>query len=43
MEFRSPDPSCNPYLAFAAMFEASMDGIKHNIDPGYPTELMNLN
>jgi len=39
VEFRSPDPSCNPYLAFAAMLEAGMDGIKHKIDPGEPTEI----
>ena len=39
VEFRSPDPSCNPYLAFAAMLEAGMDGIKNKIDPGKPIEL----
>lgn len=39
VEFRCPDPSCNPYLAFAAMLEAGMDGIKNKIDPGEPTEL----
>jgi glutamine synthetase len=34
-----PDPSCNPYLAFAAVLEAGMDGIKNKIDPGEPTEV----
>lgn len=38
-EFRCPDPSCNPYLAFAAMLEAGMDGIKNKIHPGEPTEI----
>ncbi|MCE5213751.1 MAG: type I glutamate--ammonia ligase [Methanobacterium sp.] len=39
VEFRCPDPSCNPYLAFAAMLEAGMDGIKNKIHPGEPTEI----
>lgn len=39
VEFRCPDPSCNPYLAFAAMLEAGMDGIKNKMHPGEPTEL----
>ncbi len=34
IEYRSPDPTCNPYLAFAVMLEAGMDGIKNKIDPG---------
>jgi len=34
VEFRPPDPSCNPYLAFAAMMMAGMDGILNKIDPG---------
>ncbi|MDR0900479.1 MAG: type I glutamate--ammonia ligase [Methanobrevibacter sp.] len=38
IEYRSPDPSCNPYLAFAAMLEAGLDGLKNKIDPGDPTE-----
>lgn len=38
IEYRSPDPSCNPYLAFTAMLEAGLDGIKNKIDPGDPTE-----
>jgi glutamine synthetase len=33
LEFRPPDPSCNPYLAFAAMLCAGIDGIKKKIDP----------
>jgi len=39
IEYRCPDPSCNPYLAFAAMLEAGLDGINNKIDPGEPTEL----
>ena len=35
-ELRSPDPSCNPYLAFAVVLKAGMDGIKNQIDPGEP-------
>jgi glutamine synthetase len=38
MEFRCPDPSCNPYLAFAAMLMAGLDGIKNKIDPGDPAD-----
>jgi glutamine synthetase len=34
VEFRIPDPSCNPYLAFAAMLMAGIDGIQNKIDPG---------
>ncbi len=33
LEFRCPDPSCNPYLAFAALLCAGIDGIKRKIDP----------
>ena len=32
-EFRSPDPMCNPYLTFAAMLAAGLDGIKNKIEP----------
>jgi glutamine synthetase len=35
-ELRSPDPSCNPYLAFAVVLKAGIDGIKNHIDPGEP-------
>ena len=39
IEFRSPDPMANPYLAFAAMLMAGLDGIKNKILPGEPAEL----
>jgi glutamine synthetase len=38
IEFRPPDNSCNPYLAFAAMLMAGIDGIQNKIDPGEPLE-----
>lgn len=38
IEFRSPDPICNPYLAFSAMLMAGLDGIQNKIDPGKPLE-----
>ncbi len=38
LEFRCPDPSCNPYLAFAAMLMAMIDGIQNKIDPGEPLD-----
>jgi len=38
LEFRCPDPSCNPYLAFSAMLMAAIDGIKNKIDPGDPLD-----
>lgn len=38
MEFRCPDPSCNPYLAFSAMMMAGLDGITNRIDPGEPLD-----
>ena len=38
MEFRCPDPSCNPYLAFSALLMAGLDGILNKIDPGDPMD-----
>jgi len=38
VEFRPPDPSCNPYLAFAAMLMAGLDGVQNQIDPGEPVD-----
>jgi glutamine synthetase len=37
-EFRTPDPLCNPYLAFACIFEAGIDGIRNKIEPGDPVD-----
>ena len=44
VEFRCPDPLCNPYLAFPAMLLAGLDGIRNKIDPGEPmdTDLFEL-
>jgi glutamine synthetase len=38
VELRCPDPSCNPYLAFAAMLAAGLDGIKRNLELARPVE-----
>ena len=38
LEFRCPDPSCNPYLAFTALTMAALDGIQNKIDPGDPVD-----
>jgi glutamine synthetase len=38
IEFRCPDPSSNPYLAFAAMLLAGIDGIKNKIEPHEPVD-----
>src|SRR5579864_2623832 len=38
VEFRPPDPSCNPYLAFSAMMMAGLDGVENKIDPGQPLD-----
>jgi glutamine synthetase len=38
VEVRYPDPSCNPYLTFAAMLMAGLDGIENKIDPGAPLD-----
>jgi glutamine synthetase len=37
-ELRCPDPSCNPYLAFAVMLKAGLAGIKNNLTPPKPVE-----
>jgi glutamine synthetase len=39
LEFRSPDPTCNPYLTFAVILAAGLDGIRRGIDPGDPVDL----
>jgi len=38
VEFRPPDPSCNPYLAFSAMLMAGLDGVLNKVDPGEPLD-----
>ena len=38
VEFRPPDPAANPYMAFAAMMMAGLDGVLHKIDPGQPLD-----
>jgi glutamine synthetase len=38
IEFRCPDPSCNPYLAFSAILMAALDGVQNRIDPGDPLD-----
>lgn len=38
LEFRCPDPSCNPYLSFSAILMAVIDGIQNKIDPGEPLD-----
>jgi glutamine synthetase len=38
LEFRCPDPSCNPYLSFSAIVMAMIDGIKNRLDPGKPLD-----
>ncbi|MEM4634041.1 MAG: glutamine synthetase family protein, partial [Candidatus Anstonellaceae archaeon] len=38
IECRFPDPSCNPYLAFAAMLAAGLDGIEKKLEPPQPVE-----
>jgi glutamine synthetase len=39
VEFRPPDPSANPYLAFSALLMAGLDGIQNRIDPGSPVDV----
>lgn len=36
VELRMPDPACNPYLAFAVMIAAGLDGVRRQLDPGAP-------
>ncbi len=38
LEFRPPDPSCNPYLTFAALLMAGLDGVQNRIDLGEPLD-----
>lgn len=38
LEFRPPDPSCNPYITFAALLMAGLDGVQNRIDPGEPLD-----
>jgi glutamine synthetase len=38
LEFRTPDPTCNPYLAFSAMLMAGLDGVKNKIEPPDPID-----
>jgi glutamine synthetase len=39
VEFRPPDPSANPYLAFSALLMAGLDGVQNRIDPGHPLDV----
>ena len=38
IEFRCPDPTCNPYLSFSAILLAAIDGIQNKINPGEPLD-----
>jgi len=38
LEYRCPDPSCNPYLAFSAMLMAGLDGVQNRIEPPDPLD-----
>ena len=42
VEFRPPDPTANPYLAFSAVLMAGMDGIRKGLHPGPPLDKINL-
>jgi glutamine synthetase len=39
LEYRSPDPTCNPYLTFAVILAAGLDGIRRGIDPGEAVDI----
>jgi glutamine synthetase len=38
IEYRPPDPAANPYIAFAALLMAGLDGVLNKIDPGEPLD-----
>jgi glutamine synthetase len=38
LEFRCPDPACNPYLAFSAMLMAGLDGVQRRVEPHEPVD-----
>ncbi|MEX0863625.1 MAG: type I glutamate--ammonia ligase [Acidimicrobiia bacterium] len=38
LEFRCPDPACNPYLAFSAMLMAGLDGVQRRVEPHDPVD-----
>ena len=38
LEFRTPDPSCNPYLSFAACLQAGLDGVRNKMEPPEPVD-----
>lgn len=40
VELRSPDPSCNPYLALACVIKAGVDGVRRKLVPGDPVEIL---
>jgi glutamine synthetase len=39
IEFRTPDPSANPYLSFSACLMAGLDGLRNKLDPGEPMDV----